>query len=75
MSKINTIKEAFEIYGENSLVPISFMPQSMFYIKSGVQPVVTLPKDGDPTKMTWWYLKSETYELKKLWDSTRPNRR
>lgn len=74
MKKINTIEEAYEIYGSDSLVPISFMPQSMFYIKHGVQPVVTLPKDGEQNKMTWWYLRSETYQLKKEWDATRPNR-
>lgn len=74
MEKINTLEEAFARYGEDSIVPISFMPQSMFYIKNGIQPVVTLPKDGDPNKMTWWYLKSETYQLKKKWDATRPQR-
>lgn len=69
---IKTLDDAFACYGEENLVPISFIKQAIFYVKKGCQPVIVWPKDGNPNIFSYWFLKAETRFLKREWDSTRP---
>lgn len=69
---IKTLQDAFECYGKENLVPISFIKQQIFYVKLGVQPVFMWEKEDEPNKIVAWFLKSETHYAKKQWDETRP---
>ena len=55
---VTNIEEAFECYGKENLVPITFLKQVKFYIQ----------------KLTYWFLKAETQYVKRMWDATKPKK-
>jgi len=67
-----SLEEAFECYGRENLVPIDFIKQQIFYAKHGCQPKFIWEKEGEPGKLTCWYLKSETNFVYKKWIENRP---
>lgn len=69
---VKTLEEAKECYGEENLIPITFIKQVIFYAKLGVQPVLCWAKENDANRITYWYLKSETQFAKRKWDETKP---
>ena len=71
---VTNLEEAFDCYGKENLVPITFLKQVKFYIQNCVQPILVYPKEGDDTKLTYWFLKAETQYVKRMWDATKPVR-
>jgi hypothetical protein len=69
---VKTLDEAKECYGEENLIPITFIKQVIFYAKLGVQPVLCWAKEDDDNRIAYWYLKSETQFAKRKWDETKP---
>lgn len=69
---VKTLDEAKECYGEENLIPITFIKQVIFYSKLGVQPVLCWAKEDDDNRIAYWYLKSETQFAKRKWDETKP---
>ena len=67
-----SLEEAFECYGRENLVPIDFIKQQIFYAKHGCQPKFIWEKEGEPGKLTCWYLKSKTNFVYKKWIENRP---
>lgn len=72
--KFNSLEEAFDCYGRENLIPIDLIKQQIFYAVHGCQPKFIWAKEGDPSKLTCWYLKSETSYVYKRWQENRPNR-
>lgn len=70
--KIDSLETAFNLYGRDNLVPIDFIKQQIFYAANGCQPEFVWEKEGEPGKITCWYLKSKTHEVYKLWLENRP---
>lgn len=69
---IKSLDDAFDIYGRDNLVPISFIKQQIFLAKQGCQPRFIWEKEDCKGKLVGWYLKSEFMALKPLWDATKP---
>ena len=74
LHRVKTLEDAFNCYGRDNLVPITFLKQVKFYLQSEVQPVLVYPKEGDETRLTYWFLKAETQYVKKQWDATKPQK-
>lgn len=74
MNKIvfKTLEEAFDCYGRENLVPINLIKQQIFYARHGCQPKFIWCKEDEPTKLTCWYLKSETTYVYKKWQENKP---
>lgn len=72
--RFETLAEALECYGEESLVPIDFLPQILEYSRCGCQPVHICESDkpGKKGKIVCYYLKSETQYLYRKWLANRP---
>lgn len=72
--KFKTLEEAKECYGEDSLIPIDFIKQIIFYTQRGVQPVYICEseKDDKKGKLVAWFLNSETQWVYKKWIENRP---
>ena len=58
--------------GKNSLIPLGYFKQVMFYAKHGVQPKFVYENEIKPRYLTCWYLKSDITEVKAMWDKTNP---
>ena len=71
---VTNLEEAFDCYGKENLVPITFLKQVKYYIQRNVQPILVYPKEGDETKLTYWFLKAETQYVKRMWDETKPTK-
>lgn len=71
---VRNLEEAFDCYGRDNLVPITFLKQVRFYLQNCIQPVLVYPKEGDESKLTYWFLKAETQYIKKMWDATKPTK-
>lgn len=52
---VKTLEDAFNCYGRDNLVPITFLKQVKFYLQNEVQPVLVYPKEGDETRLTYWF--------------------
>lgn len=72
--KFKTLEEVFDCYGRENLVPIDFIKQLIFYAANGCQPKFIWYKEDDPTKITCWYLKSETAYVYKKWLERKPSK-
>jgi len=70
--KFKSLEEAKEVYGEGSLVPISFIKQIIFYAKHGVQPKFVYESEKDSGKVVGWYLKNETEYVHRKWKESKP---
>ena len=62
------------MYGEDNLIPISFIKQIIYYTSHGSQPVYTCESEKENGKIVCWFLKSETNYLNKQWNETKPQR-
>ena len=71
--KLKSLEEAKEVYGEDRLVPISFLPQIFFYVKHGVQPACVFESEKIPGKIVGWFLKEETQYVHKKWKENIPS--
>jgi len=71
---IKTLEDAFECYGRENLVCISFIKQQIFYVKHGVQPRFMWEKQDGSGKIVAWFLKSETDYVNKLWNMNKPEK-
>ena len=71
---VKTLEDAFNCYGRDNLVPITFLKQVKFCLQNEVQPILVYPKEGDETRLTYWFLKAETQYVKKQWDATKPQK-
>lgn len=65
--KFESLNEAIECYGRDNLIPISCLRQQIFYTKHGVQPKFVWEMEGNPGKITFWYLKNETDWVYRKW--------
>lgn len=65
------MEEAKDVYGEDSLIPISFIKQIIFYTSHGCQPKFTCESEKEKGKIVCWFLKSETSYLNKKWTETK----
>lgn len=76
MERINfsDLEEVFECYGRENLIPIDFIKQIIFYTSHGCQPRFVWHKEDDPTKITCWFLKSETSYVYKKWQEQKPKK-
>lgn len=72
---IKSLEEAFEIYGRENLIPISFIKQQIFFSRHGVQPRFIWEKEDGSGKIVAWYLKVETQFVSKLWNDTKPQKK
>ena len=69
---IRSLEEAYETYGKDNLIPISFIKQQIFYAKHGCQPRFIWEKEDCQGKLVAWYLKCETEAVHRLWNETKP---
>ena len=46
---VTNLEEAFDCYGKDNLVPITFLKQVKYYIQHCVQPILVYPKEGGNT--------------------------
>ena len=70
----DSLEEAIECYGRDNLVPIDNIKQLIFYAKHGCQPRFIWEKEGSQSKITGWYLKSETNYVYRKWIESNPNK-
>ncbi|MFR2774877.1 MAG: hypothetical protein ACLTBR_03510 [Anaerostipes sp.] len=69
-----TENELIDEYGD-SIIPITYIPQVIFYIVHGVQPEYVLPNRNNKNHATFWFMKDKTFDLKKMWDATKDDKR
>ncbi|POO87868.1 hypothetical protein [Clostridium sp. 3-3] len=71
---VGSLEQAFDIYGRENLIPISFIKQQIFYAVHGVQPRFIWEKEDGSGKIVAWYLKYETDYVKKMWVENKPTK-
>lgn len=69
----NTLQEAKDAYGEENLVAIDCLKQIIFYITHGCQPRFVWESEKDGGRITAWFLKYETKNVRDMWERTNPN--
>ena len=69
-----SLNEAINCYGRENLIPIDNIKQCIFYTKHGCQPRFVWEKEGNPGKMTCWFLKAETGFVYKKWLESNPKK-
>lgn len=57
----DSLEEVFEAFGEDGVIPITFMPQIIFYLSNfNIQPVWTTPSEVNDNKLALYFIKAET---------------
>jgi hypothetical protein len=69
MNKIqfSSLEEVFECYGRGNLIPIDNLEQIIFYTSHGCQPKFIYENEVKTGKLSFWFLKNETYFVYKKW--------
>lgn len=72
--QFKSLDECIEVYGRENLVAIDNLKQAILYCQMGVQPKFVYENETKPGKMTFWYLKSESLYVYKLWQNSNPKK-
>ena len=74
--RFNDVQQAFDYFGRDNLVPITYLKQACFYIKHGVQPLFVYPDEDNGNRIVYWFERTEeTRALKNMWDATKPTKK
>ena len=72
--QFKSLEDCIECYGRENLIAIDCLKQILFYTSHGCQPKFIWEKEGEPGKLTCWYLKSETNFVYKKLNENRPTK-
>lgn len=68
----DSLEEVFEAFGEDGVIPITFMPQIIFYLSNyNIQPVWTIPSETNEGKLAFYFIKAETKKPYEAWQKLR----
>lgn len=68
----DSLEEVFEAFGEDGVIPITFMPQIIFYLNNfNIQPVWTTPSEVNDNKLALYFIKAETKKPYEAWQKRR----
>lgn len=64
----DSLEEVFEAFGEDGVIPITYMPQIIFYLSNyKIQPVWTIPSETNEGKLAFYFIKAETKKPYEAW--------
>lgn len=72
--RFNTLEDVKKYYGEENLIPISFLKQIIFYAVNGCQPKFVWESEKKNGKIVAWYLKNDTAHVNSKWKESRPKK-
>ena len=68
----DSLEEVFEAFGEDGVIPITFMPQIIFYLSNfNIQPVWTTPSEVNDNTLALYFIKAETKKPYEAWQKRR----
>ena len=68
----DSLEEVFEAFGEDGVIPITYMPQIIFYLSNyKIQPVWTIPSEINEGKLAFYFIKAETKKPYEAWQKLR----
>nr|DAE86316.1 MAG TPA: translation initiation factor-like protein [Caudoviricetes sp.]DAQ99762.1 MAG TPA: translation initiation factor-like protein [Caudoviricetes sp.]DAX13862.1 MAG TPA: translation initiation factor-like protein [Bacteriophage sp.] len=71
----NSLDEVYECYGRENIIPITQLPQIIFYTsKWHVQPKWTEESERNPGHLCCFFHKGETKKCYEEWMKNRPNK-
>ena len=72
--QFETLEDCISCYGRENLIAIDTLKQAIFYTKHGCQPRFVYENETKPGKMTFWFLKSESFYVYKMWQDAYPKK-
>ncbi len=64
----DSLEEVFEAFGEDGVIPITYMPQIIFYLSNyKIQPVWTTLSETNDGKLAFYFIKAETKRPYEAW--------
>ena len=67
LKQFESLDAALDCYGRDSLIPIDYLPQIIFYTASGYQPKFVFESEIRPGRITAWFHKRETAGVYREW--------
>lgn len=71
----DSLDEVYEAFGKDGVIPITFMPQIIFYLSNyNIQPVWTTPSETNKGQVAFYFIKAETKKPYEAWQKRKEER-